>query len=856
MSLKSCITAFLWTLLLLITQPTLAAMPNTQFHDQSHFPIAPAFDVYIDANNQLDIQAVRELGDDQWQPETPASASFGFTQAAYWTRLELVNQSSQTQNYVVEIDYTLLDSVTFYPFRAGLAQQSIQTGDTLPFYPREIDHPSQLLGLQLAPQERVELYVRVVTDGSMLIPMRLWEERAFFESAAVAQKVHFLYYGAILVIVLINIAVFVTLRERLYLYYALATTGYWLFFATSRGYFQQLILPDSPDISSRIFLISMPALALFSLLFARQFLKTAQVTPRFDWALKAMIGFEMFNLTLAIFGDYNTVVKVSAVGAVLLFSVLFVAGPLVTRVRRTAGWYFTVAWTPLTIGFFATSGRTSGFLPNTFFTEYAMQIGSGLEALILTLALADRLYTERENKIKAQEASIQTEKARSETQMQLADALSRDPVTGCSNRNRLELLIGKTIKQSPDKKLIVALVKVSNFDDIARTLGLSRAEAILKKFARKLSEHHRDINGVVTATRFSGETEYIYQIARDTFCSVIEQAAFEEKPEKYYQTLVNLVEPIGLDGMHIDISPVYGCSLYPQHDDVPSNLIKKALIAANQSNLSAGTMTLYHDRMDIYDENQLTIVGLLRDALRNSSLNLLYQPKFDIASGKVVGIEALARWHHADLGDIFPDKFIPLAKSSGLIHELTLWAIRQALTDLNRLSELGFDGSISINICAQDLQFKHFGQEVTEILNSLEVDAQRVYLELTESDAMEDPKIGIAMLNQLAKTKVKISIDDFGTGYSSLSYLHKLPASEIKLDRSLIHDVSTDTNTAVIVSTSVMMAHALGYTVVAEGVEDQSTLDKLKEFDCDVYQGYFGGRPQSVEQLIQNFFQA
>lgn len=184
-----------------------------------------------------------------------------------------------------------------------------------------------------------------------------------------------------------------------------------------------------------------------------------------------------------------------------------------------------------------------------------------------------------------------------------------------------------------------------------------------------------------------------------------------------------------------------------------------------------------------------------------------------------------------------------------------MWAIKHALADLKTFIAFGVNGNLSINICAPELQFKYFVQEVTDIINSMHVDAQRVHLELTDSDAMEVPPIGIAMLNQLAKTKVKISIDDIVTDYSSLSYLHKLPAVEIELTRSLVQEVSTDTNTAFIVFTSVLMAHTKGYTVFAEGLGEQSRLNKLKEFECDVYQGYFSGRPQTAAQLIENFFQ-
>ncbi len=843
------IAAILLCLSVLVQGHCSAATIVNQVASNSVYPIHPKFQVYQDVEAGHSFTSVTQLPSGSWREMTAEQASFGFTASPFWLHTEVVNKSANVRNFVIELDYALLDSVAFKAVKSDGTASELSTGDTLPFYPRHVEHPSNLFQFQLAPEEQVDIYIRVQTQGSVILPLLLWEEQAFFEAAAVEQKVHFYYYGAVSVIILINLAVFITLRERLYLYYALAIAGYLVFFATSRGYLHQLLLPDAPDLNSRLFLISMPFLALFSILFARQFLKTAEYNPRLDLALKAMVGFECFNLALAVIAGYDTVVRVSAIGAVLLFTVLFLAGPVTMFTRFRAGLYFTIAWTPLTIGFFATSGRTSGFLPNTFLTEYAMQIGSGIEAIILTLALADRIYHEREKKILAQAESLRVEKQRNAAQSLLTEALSRDPVTQLSNRNRFEWLVKNTIEANPGKRYILAVANVTRIDDITRTLGLSSAECILKQVASQLNAELCALKGVVLFTNEKGGKEGVYQLSRETFGAFMEQAEFECDSNEFYASLQRIAEPIEVQGITIDLSPIYGSALYPKHGKEPSQLIRNALIALQDSRHAKGMMGVFHERMDIYDENRLTLVTELREALDNNALELHYQPKLDTHSETVVGLEALARWIHPTRGFVPPDEFIALAEEAGFINRLTLWVFEKAITDLELLSSAGYQGSVSVNISARDLLVNNLSENLESILDQYTIPAQRVYLELTETGAMEDPEAGIATLNTLSNLGLKISIDDFGTGYSSLSYLQRLPATEIKLDRSLIQEVCSCESTAIIVKTSIDMVHALGYKLVAEGVEDQQTVEKLANYECDSIQGFWYCKPKPLQEV-------
>lgn len=817
--------------------------------DGAGFPLPLSFEYLEDSDHLYSFEQVKGLPEKSWTLAEPGKASFGFTSSQYWIKTEIVNNAANTQNMILEVDYLLLDDVVFKAATSDGRELELATGDSRSFYPRHVDHPSILFNFQLDSQQSIFVITKVKTQGSMLLPLYLWTEKAFFESAASEQKIHFFYYGALAVIILLNLAVFFTLRERLYLYYALAVLGYLVFFASSRGFIHQMVLPHAPDLNSRLFLMSMPFLALFSLLFARGFMRTYRGTPALDKAILLMIGFEVLNLGVSTFMGYDFSVRVSAIGGVLLFVVLVLAGPISWFKGKRSGIYFTVAWIPLTLGFAITTGRSSGALPNNFWTEYAMQIGSGIEALVLTLALADRLYREREKKIYAQAQSLDTAQQRNRTQSLLAQTMSRDPVTQLLNRNRFEWLVRNTLMENPGKRYFIAALNMTRVDDITRTLGLSSSERLLRQVADSLQHDAQTLSGVVSAKLEDGREEGLFQVAGVTFGLLIDQDAFEASSEGFYEVLRRLSAPIVFDGLSLELSPRFGSALYPKHGTDPAQLIRNALIAMESPNLKSGLMGVYHSDIDIYDESRLTLLTELRHAIENNTLTLAFQPKLAMKTTKVTGMEALLRWTHPKLGIVPPDSFIPLAEQTGIIDLVTQWVFRSVVRRMLELREKGYNGTMSINISARNLHNPKFAERLSEILDKTSLSADMFYLELTETAAMEDPALGITALQTLVDKGFKIAIDDFGAGYSSLSYLQRLPASELKLDRSLIVDVCESKSSMLIVKTFVDMAHALNLELVAEGVEDEQTANSLRDLECDRFQGYWIARPMPFDDM-------
>jgi EAL domain-containing protein (putative c-di-GMP-specific phosphodiesterase class I)/GGDEF domain-containing protein len=708
-----------------------------------------------------------------------------------------------------------------------------------------------LYGFQLEPGEGIDIYARVSSKGSVLLPLTIWQEDQFYEYATSEQKFHFFYYGSLAVIVLINLAISFKLREKVYLFYALSTLGYLLFFLTSRGYGHQLLFPNDPALNTQLFLSSMPLLALFSCLFARGFLRTQDHSPKMDLALRGMIYFEYFNIVASIVFDYNLAVKISALSVFAFFSVLFFAGPISWHAKRRAGRFFTIAWVPLTLGFVATLGRTSGHLPNNFLTEYAMQIGSGLEAFILTLALADRLYRERESKVQAQALSIQKDKQRIEAQNELSEAMMRDSITLLPNGTRFEWHVNNTIHENADKCFAICVAKVSRINDITRTLGVSSVEAVLSEAAKRVNVEVTKLPGVISLKNKKGEKDATFQLTGDTFGILVDQDVSKDNVTAFHDFIREISLPIEMDSLSLELEPRIGCALYPAHGTEATQLIRNAIVAMESSDHAHDQIGYYDNSLDIYSESRLTLMSDLKDALDTNRPFLNYQPKLDLKTDTVIGMEALVRWEHPKRGFVSPVEFIPLAEETGVIKKLTIWAIETAVSDLVSLRKRGYEGNISINISAKDLLSDHLAGKIEDILKSNEIDPSKIFLELTETAAMDEPEAGLEALERLTSMGLMISIDDFGTGYSSLSYLKQLPASEIKLDRSLIMDIAQSESSRLIVKAAIDMAHGLGYKVVAEGVEDEESVHILKDLNCDKLQGFWLCKPKPLEEIAE-----
>jgi diguanylate cyclase (GGDEF)-like protein len=301
--------------------------------------------------------------------------------------------------------------------------------------------------------------------------------------------------------------------------------------------------------------------------------------------------------------------------------------------------------------------------------------------------------------------------------------------------------------------------------------------------------------------------------------------------------------PLEVDGQGMLATVAVGVALAPEHGSHADALCRRADIAFGEARRNGEHVAVYDPRETLLD----VPYGTLRRALEQGQLQVYLQPILDLKGDRLIGAESLARWTSPGLGTIRPDVFVPLAERTGLIGEMTRWSINVTLrhTALARLGDRGMH--VSINVSPRVFLDHSFGEQMLAALRIWDVPPAAVVLEVTEGAMMEDPGHSASVLGSLRDAGLSISIDDFGTGFSSFTYLRRFPANEVKIDQSFIFEVARDARTARLVRSMIELAHRLEMRVVAEGVEDATTLEALREMGCDYVQGFHVGRAEPAE---------
>jgi EAL domain-containing protein (putative c-di-GMP-specific phosphodiesterase class I) len=304
-----------------------------------------------------------------------------------------------------------------------------------------------------------------------------------------------------------------------------------------------------------------------------------------------------------------------------------------------------------------------------------------------------------------------------------------------------------------------------------------------------------------------------------------------------------LEQPIHLEGRPIDVGLSIGIAHCPTHGDEPGLLLRRADIAMYAAKRDISGMAVYESCHDQFRTEHLSLLSDLRRAVAEDELVLHFQPKLDLRRNQIVGVEALVRWQHPERGLLPPSEFLPFAEQTGTITHLTSWVAENTLRQCGEWRAAGLSLHVSLNVSSRDLLERDLPDRLGAAARQHGVPPACVVIEVTESALMEDPQRAQQTLLELKQQRFRIAIDDYGTGYSSLAYLQRLHCDELKLDRSFVMDVAIRAKDAAIVRSTVDLGHSLGLTVVAEGVESEAVIQKLRELGCDIAQGFEISRP-------------
>ncbi|HHJ18908.1 MAG TPA: EAL domain-containing protein [Gammaproteobacteria bacterium] len=415
-----------------------------------------------------------------------------------------------------------------------------------------------------------------------------------------------------------------------------------------------------------------------------------------------------------------------------------------------------------------------------------------------------------------------------------------DALTGLPNRTLLEDRIEQAISAARRANATVAILymDLDRFKEINDTLGHHFGDKVLQHVASS-------VHGVLR------ESDTLARLGGDEF-AILLPGVDEAGAIKIARKVRGVFdEAIQIDEHSLHLEGSIGIVLYPGHGTDVSTLIQHADVAMYVAKERDDGIAVYDMALDHYNVRNLVLMGELRSAIENEALEIHFQPIVNLASGRCVGAEALVRWPHEKHGLMYPDSFIPLAERGGLIQKLGLVVLKKTLTVCAGCRGLSSAMVVAVNLSAKDLQSPDLARRVAETLRQTGIPPQHLKLEITESAIMSDQAQALGILKQLNAMGVRLAIDDFGTGYSSLSYLKSLPVDDIKIDRSFVTDMRSDKSNAVIVKSTIDLAHNMGLRVIAEGVEDRETYDELAVLGCDEAQGYYLSRPLPVPELIE-----
>lgn len=845
---SALLIAFLFPLLFVcplfadVGQPSETVVLNNAIQK---IPLSPLIAYGFEQDEALSVDEVESQI--EWQhTDREGELNLGFGAKPVWLKLEVQQEEELTSNWQLAILYHALNYIDYYVFSEGKLIQRVNTGAALPFEERY--ESNRIFVFPIPHRKSLTLYLRVEATAITYLPIYLMDDESLVNFDRTNIYLNGLYVGVIVAMVIYNLFLFSAIRERIYLDYVAYVIWYFLFMLSITGYGFQLLWPQYPG-----FNVMAPPLfgaisAYLSLAFTRRFIQPNLYAP---FLVKPFRVYEFSYLIIAgavllIHYDFNLLLNELS----LLLTTFIIGSTFYCFLKgNKQAKFFLAAWLCFLLGLAIFACTLNGLLPANFFTIYSVQMGSIGEVLIFSFALANRINTEKEEKsfvIKMQQQSVHGLML---AEQEIYDIAFKDKLTGLPNREQLARNVNRCKQEESELTLYLIIMHLNQIKEINKAFGYKAGDDLLKKVAIDLKEkseawaRHFELSIEFNPEKDLGTSDGV------NFILVVRaiNVAAVEKMCKLILTYFD--QPIQYLDMSIDMGACIGFAPCNKQINEFDDLLKNAQVAVESAMTHSLGYVCYREELDADSQKRIMLMGDLKRAIQEESLQLYLQPKVQLSTDSVVGFEALLRWQHPKHGFIPPDEFIALAERSGVIRELTDWVLRRALSHLQFFNQHQLYPHISINVSAKNLCQANFAEQVIQAIAEYEVDCKDVILEITETSMMDDPDRALACLLQFQHHHVGISLDDFGTGFSSLSYLSRLPLHEIKIDRTFINEIELQ-DKPVIVETTLRMARAMHLSSVAEGIESLEALNCVKAMGCDLAQGYFIARPQPMNELL------
>ncbi|WP_325894907.1 EAL domain-containing protein [Grimontia sp. NTOU-MAR1] len=796
--------------------PTVSSSPEN---------IEANYGYFVDSTNSHILSYVRDSAIFR-SISSPAEIPWELGNKSYWVKVDVQNLESDHRHLSLYFDTPMTDRLNIYQFDdEGREVKRWRLGDSAERGYKVGDMPPAV-HFMIDGFERSQLYLHVYSEGFPTMPIWLLDQHDYH---TLTQLLHAIWGGftaIMLAVAVYTFAVYVSLRERVYIVYtgyvvtsvvllgAVHGFGIYLFPTSVQIFFSN----NTVGLTFGLFFLSLSFAHLYLLVHKIQSLLRQVV----NYALMVLLGLMIISLVIP--------EHISATFLIAIQPVFYsLIGVLVWRrwtVAQKWSPLFTFSWVPLVVAGVFPPLLVTGTIEYTLAFRYAFMMGNVLTVMLMALALAERFRQQREDSVYQ---------------------LTHDMLSSSPNVNVLTLVIDQLVERN--REFTLCCFQIDRFNSLAPYMSVKQKQYFVSEVCERL--HVALDSDAVKVLEGSYHRKHRIACIKEGLFGFVVLSTNHEKIKLLLASALDEVDHyVELSDLSIRTQGTAGTSEFPKDGSATDILLRKAMQAVAETSPIEKRFNAYDSLNSFNRTMNMSLVSDLKRAIENNELDLYHQPQIDLRTGSIHGSEVLLRWEHPKFGQVSPELFVKLAEEVGLINDLTLWVIKRAFYQQSKLIELGFSRRLSINVSASDIAIPNLVDKIADIAEQYRVPTGTLSLELTESTMVSDYERLHQVIDRLSQYDIEVSIDDYGTGYSSLTYLSQLPFTELKIDRSFINSLTNSPRKQNIVRATTEMAKSLGLMVVAEGVEDLETASVLKRYGVDIAQGYYYSRPLSFSQYL------
>jgi len=635
------------------------------------------------------------------------------------------------------------------------------------------------------------------------------------------------FAGVALLMVIYNLVQYLSIKDKTYLIYTCYLLNALFLFSTMKESGNIIFSPEIYFALQEQSLLLHYSLTISLILFSLYFLQDNLIKKH-----KKTTIFYFFVALLCIAGAHyvlsNQLTTYLWIQSALYLYCSFI---VLKNTNKKFIWtkFYYLSWFPFIIGAITHHLVILGYIKLSFISQNAFMLGVMIQLGFITFSLAERMRKNEQNKLHHLTHHAQSGLPR---QLNLANTIK-------------QINLSLTVNQN----FFVIILQPEHIEKIKHYVDDTYVFSLFKKFNNSLSLLFKHNNAVIPLTL---DNEKLCYIHGKCLGFIVDADALEIDVAIFIQSIQKTMgENYNIKGLNLSLTSVIGIAHYPDHGLSSNELVKCAQLAIRQAETTPEKWAFYQTHTPNKSAFLLELASDIQYALQNNQFKMYHQPQIDLKTSKVCGSECLIRWKHPIRGFISPTIFIPVAEDMGLINQITLWVIKQSLTQHTAIAEAYRNHMVSINISGIDLISKNFYQDVIHILNNYDVPADKIIFEITESANIATNDHVVKVIEKFTDFGITVSIDDFGTGYSSFENLDKLPFQELKVDKQFVENVHKDNKRTVITETTVKMAKGLGLEVVAEGISTKKDETTLSDFGCDIGQGYYYSEALTLTEYLK-----